>query len=303
MRAVLFHNPDAGMKEYDKENVLAALKLAGIKAHYVSTKGDGVKKALKKHADLFIVAGGDGTIGKILTQMPDRTIPVAILPLGTANNIARSLGIAGTPHELAESWHLEHARKLDVGTANGAWGNPRFIEAFGLGLVPRMIDAGDGGKEAMGANNLRNGRRALRKVVKHAKPFDADIRIDGKPLKLKLLGLEVLNIAYTGPGLPLAGAADAGDGLLDVVCFEAGQRDKLMDWIDAPHRSPPPVTCVQGCKIDIEWRDAPARVDDEFLDATKKAQQAEIVCSAHAARILMPVVHPAAHAGKARPVS
>lgn len=51
--------------------------------------------------------------------MPDRTVPVAILPLGTANNIARSLGIAGTPHELAESWHIEHARKLDIGAANG----------------------------------------------------------------------------------------------------------------------------------------------------------------------------------------
>jgi diacylglycerol kinase family enzyme len=100
MRALVCHNPKPG---HDKDIILAALKLADIESRYVSVKDDDFAETLKKGADLVVAAGGDGTIGKVLTGLSDRSIPVALLPLGTANNVARSLGIAGTPQELVES--------------------------------------------------------------------------------------------------------------------------------------------------------------------------------------------------------
>ncbi len=100
MRATLFHNPSAGHKA-EKDDILAAMKLAGFDVRYVSVKGDDVEEALEKKAGLIVIAGGDGTIAEVLTRLPNRSVPVALLPLGTANNIARSLGIAGTPQELA----------------------------------------------------------------------------------------------------------------------------------------------------------------------------------------------------------
>src|SRR4029077_18637139 len=96
MRATLFHNPTAGHKA-TKDDILAAMKLADFDVRYVSVKGDSLEEAFEKKADLLVIAGGDGTIAEVLTRLPDRAMPVALLPLGTANNIARSLGIAGTP--------------------------------------------------------------------------------------------------------------------------------------------------------------------------------------------------------------
>jgi NAD kinase len=83
MRATLFHNPTAGHK-IDKDDILAAMKLADFDTHYVSVKNGNVGKALEKKADLIVIAGGDGTIAEVLIQIPDRSVPVAIFPLGTA---------------------------------------------------------------------------------------------------------------------------------------------------------------------------------------------------------------------------
>ena len=131
MRATLFHNPSAGHKA-DKDDILAAMKLADFGVRYVSVKQDDVEKALEKKTDLMVIAGGDGTITEILTKLPDRSTPVALLPLVTANNIARSLGIAGTPQELVETWKLDNVRPLDVGMVKAAWGSSRFLEGFGV---------------------------------------------------------------------------------------------------------------------------------------------------------------------------
>jgi diacylglycerol kinase (ATP) len=102
MRATLFHNPSAGHKA-DKDDILAAMKLADFDVRYVSVKQDDVEQALDKKTDLIVIAGGDGTITEVTTKLPDRSIPVAVLPLGTANNIARSLGVAGNARSARRS--------------------------------------------------------------------------------------------------------------------------------------------------------------------------------------------------------
>ncbi len=121
LRALLCHNPAAGTSGHDKEGLLAALKLADMDVRYVAVKSDDLDNALKKRSDLVVVAGGDGTIDKVLTRLHNRSVPVALLPLGTANNAARSLGIAGTPQELVESWDIERTCPLDIGTVKGTW--------------------------------------------------------------------------------------------------------------------------------------------------------------------------------------
>jgi diacylglycerol kinase family enzyme len=150
MRATLFHNPTAGNR-IGKEDILAAMKLANFDTHYVSVKNDDVKKALEKKADLIVIAGGDGTITEVVTKMPDRSIPVAIFPLGTANNIARSFGIAGTPQELVEAWKIDHTHPLDVGLVKASRGTSRFVEGFGVGLFAEFLKAADKHEKPKGA--------------------------------------------------------------------------------------------------------------------------------------------------------
>jgi diacylglycerol kinase family enzyme len=301
MRAVLFHSPTAGTKGFDKEGVLAALKLANIDAQYVSTKHDDVDAALKKSADLFIVAGGDGTVRMVVTGAKDRSTPIAVLPLGTANNVARSLGITGMPIELVETWNVERCLALDIGFARGAWGTTPFIEGFGVGLLPAYLQAASKGKKPEGADNLRKGRALLQDALKRAEPIDVEVIIDGKAFGGDFLGVEVLNIAFTGPGLPLGAKADAADRKLDVICFLQEQRRDLMAWLEAPMESDPPVNSRKGSEVKLLWRDAPNRIDDLSFDNEDKTRKAEIGCEDTSARVVMPQMRSAraAHQEKA----
>jgi diacylglycerol kinase (ATP) len=301
VRALLCHNPNAGTDGKDKDSILAALKLAGYETSYVSVKDDDFKKTLADSADLVVAAGGDGTIATVLTNLPDRKTPVAILPLGTANNFARSLGIAGTPQELVETWTLDRYCGVNIGSVTGSWGTTLFLESYGVGAFPAFLEDVAKRKKPKGADNLLKGREAFQDALRDAKPFDVVMQIDGKTFERSLLGVEVCNIAFTGPGLPIAAKADLGDGKLDIVYFETADRKKLIKWIDAPQIEMPPVTLRKAAKVDITWTGQPARVDDEFFPATDKEQTVGIVCEETPVRVLMPIKHPVqkAHERKA----
>ena len=292
MRAVLFHNPGSGAN-YDKEDILAALKLAGIEATYVSTKEDDFENCFKNSADLYIAAGGDGTIRKVVEGARHGKVPLAILPLGTANNVARSLGIAGTPQELVETWDKKHVVPFDLGLSRGAWGTRVFVESFGVGLIPAYLLMAEEAKKPEGAANLQQGRTLLQKALKKAKPVDVEVTVDGKKLKGDFFGVEVLNIPFTGPGLPLGARADAADGKLDVICFDVEQRKELSKWLDAPMDEPPPVVARKGGEVTLLWRDAPHRLDDKSFDDKEKTLTAEITCEEATVCVLMPRKLPA----------
>lgn len=304
MRALLCHNPTAGSKGHDKDAILAALKLADIDVRYVSLKGDdweaALKEALKKSADLVVAAGGDGTIGKVLTTLSDRSVPVALLPLGTANNAARSLGIAGTPQELVETWKLERTAPIDIGTVKSPWGTARFLEAFGVGLFADLLLTAGKGKKPEGADNLRKGRALLQKVLKDAKPIDIEVIVDGRSVRGEFLGVEVMNIPFTGPALPLAEKADTSDGKLDVIFFEVDKRKDLIDWLEAPLDARAPVTARRGQRIELIWTDAPNRIDDRAFENKEKKLAADITCEEEQAHVLIPVKHPAQQIAEAR---
>ena len=96
------------------------IRNAGHKVKYQSSKEKKWKKALKKPCDIVAVAGGDGTVGKVARELIEERIPIAILPLGTANNIAKSLGIADISlQDLVASWSTARSINFDTGVAKG----------------------------------------------------------------------------------------------------------------------------------------------------------------------------------------
>ena len=140
MRVTLIHNPGAGRQENDAAALLKLLRRAGHKPRYQSSKEKGWDRVLDKRADLVVVAGGDGTVASVTRRMVRRGVPVAILPAGTANNVANSLGLLKKPfEELVQGWRDARRVRLDLGIVSGPWGERRFIEGVGLGLVPATI--------------------------------------------------------------------------------------------------------------------------------------------------------------------
>jgi diacylglycerol kinase (ATP) len=287
MRATLFHNPTAGGGKFKKKELVTALRLGGMKPRYVTTKGNRFKQLLNEPTDLVVVAGGDGTVAKVIAQMSDRNIPVAILPLGSANNIARSFGVAGAPYELAEILHPAYWQRLRTGVVRGPWGVQRFVEAVGLGPLARMMER-PSLDVARGVDSLCGGRDVLRKIMKKAKPLDIDVLVDGKSLPGGILSIEIMNIVYTGPGLPLSPWADPGDRMLDVVCVRREDRKAMTAWIREPQHRRPPGSLRRGRRVDIVWRGDPMRIDDDVFDPPKSETTVTIMLATTSAKILVP---------------
>ena len=123
--AKLLHNPEAGEGDYSKKELISLIQSAGFGCSYSSTKKKGWEKIEAKETDFIILAGGDGTVRRIAAhlldkRLLDKKLPIALLPLGTANNIAKTLGILGsTPEEVIRQWTETNIKKFDVGRIYG----------------------------------------------------------------------------------------------------------------------------------------------------------------------------------------
>lgn len=287
MKATLVHNPSAGQGESEREQLIGALRKAGYTPIYQATTVGCLTAALAEPTDLMVVAGGDGTVGKVLTQMPDRRVPVAILPIGSANNIASSFGIGGPLVEIVAGLPTAERRKLDIGEVFGPWGRCWFVEGVGLGALVRVAEKI--GKHTSGPERLEAARRALRKLLKKGEPDSVEILLDGQALPARHLMVEILNIAYGGPQLLLAPEVDPSDGLLDVLLLEPERRDDMRRWLaDEDPTDPPPMIHQRGRKVRITWDGTPLHVDDDLPPPEDGRGVVEFELSSEPATILVP---------------
>lgn len=209
------HNPRVGSGQLSGEYLLAALDAAGFSTTYCSSKNGKLDEALAQPADIVIVAGGDGTVAKIARNLKDRKTLVAILPSGTANNIARCLGISGDVGELVKSLRGAPVERLDIGVAVGPWGTRQFVEAVGWGALAKAVNRDDPGVSKQ--SRIKRGRAAFAKTVAKYKPKRVAFTLDGEEFEQEVIFVEVLNLGMTGPRMLIGPTAHHGDQLLDVV--------------------------------------------------------------------------------------
>ena len=273
MRITLVHNPKAGYGGMKQEQLLSLLRRAGYEPRDVSSKDDQIDRALEDPGEMVVVAGGDGTVARIAVKLAGREIPVAILPAGTANNIALSLGIRGSFESLIKSWSNAKPRKVDLGTARGRWGEQRFIESFGLGLLAQMMrniepmHNASRQKFQTRQEEFRHALRDMKKVIERTGSHEYAIEIDGVDRSGAYVLVEAMNIACIGPNLCVAPQADVSDGMLDLVLLPADQCDPFREYlarqIEGEH-NPPELTTVRGKKMVIDPKGAPLHIDDEL---------------------------------------
>ena len=141
IKITLIHNPAAGDDSHPSgDRIVEMIQSAGHKVKYHSIKEKDWKKVLKKSCDIIAIAGGDGTVGKVARRLVGSTIPIAILPMGTANNIGHALGLTGRAIEsLITEWETARRLNFDMGEAEGPWGSKYFVEGVGVGLFAATI--------------------------------------------------------------------------------------------------------------------------------------------------------------------
>jgi diacylglycerol kinase family enzyme len=292
MRATLIHNPTAGSGGPSRDELVAAFRDAGWEVTYRSTAAGEGALTVVDPGDLVVAAGGDGTVADVAKRFVGRGVPLAILPIGTANNVARSLGVSGAPGALLAALRggrLADVPRVpwDVGVARGPWGERRFVEAAGVGLFAALLRTVEEGGDPSGPDPVAGGRRRLRAVLRRATARAVRVDADGEDLSGDYLLAEVLNVRSVGPRVELAPRAGRGDGRLALVLMREEHRHPFDAWLAAlldgrDAASPLPVRPVR--RVRLGWTPGAGRLDDELWPPAPPAPEPGVRDAPPAAR-------------------
>ncbi|HEY7219078.1 MAG TPA: diacylglycerol kinase family protein, partial [Candidatus Binatia bacterium] len=275
MKVTLIYNPDAGSDNQPTgDQILKLIRDAGHSAVLQLSKVIGWEKALERAADVVAVAGGDGIVGKVAKHAIGKGAPLAILPMGTANNVANALGLADKPlDQLIAGWTGARRREFDVGAVSGPWGSTYFIEGLGMGLFTDTMSRLEARKNIdIAHHNLTSKKLAsvleiMNLRLKRCPAIRLRLLLDDRDLSGEYVLAETMNIPYVGPNLCLAPSADPGDGLLDVVLVLDDEREQLKRYLSdrLEGKSDCAVLNVyKGRHLRIECDCFPVHIDDDL---------------------------------------
>jgi diacylglycerol kinase (ATP) len=236
MRVKVILNPTAGKKGGITTNaagateVAAALEAEGIKADVFETQGpeDGTVLAMEARDEKYtmvVSCGGDGTTDDVAAGLIDTDTVLGIVPLGSANNVARMLHVPFGIPEAVRLLKEGEVRCIDVGQIGGPQGRV-FLETAGIGMDAELFPL---------LNRLDQGAyltffEVLRTFYR-ARPHHYTIWLDGRRIKVRALMVLVANGPYWGYSIPLAPDAKVDDHRLDVIIFENFSKWEFMRHI------------------------------------------------------------------------
>lgn len=168
-------------------------------------------------AERIVIGGGDGTLSEALPTLLALNKPVAVLPLGTANDFARTLGLSLDPIEAAAVALEGGEHPIDVGLANGA----PYLNVASIGVASQIV--------AQQSKALKQRWRvfayaiSLIRAARDMRPFVVDLAIDEGPFwSAAVHQVSIGNGRHHGGGLTVAEDAAIDDGKLDLYIVRPG---------------------------------------------------------------------------------
>lgn len=267
MKATLIYNQNARHTDKVRVDTLQeGLKAVGYYPVYTPTmREEDLDGALARvDGGLVVAAGGDGTLRAVATRLLGRDVALSVLPLGTANNIARTLGVDGEPLELIAGLAEPNRCAFDVGRVTAPWGVHYFLEALGFGFYADTLVAYEPEKE----KSILRAVRAFTQTLPdyEAQPFT--MALDGEDISGDFLLVEVLNTTAFGPRLKVAPEADVADGLFEVVRVRARERESFVQYVLSLVAEEldelPSVEVSRGSRLEVAWTGFSVHVDGEL---------------------------------------
>ena len=230
MRYAIVVNPVSGKRQGEKIGVRSAQRLveAGHEAVVVSGPDaagtrDALQVELKSGVDAVLVVGGDGALHELLSLLAHTGLPVGMLPAGTGNDLARSLGLDSKDPDAALDVVLRGAtRTIDLAQVDGR-------------LVATVVASGFDSKVNERANAMRWPRGNMRynlaivAELRSFEPLEFTLTLDtGERLTRRAMLAAVGNGPSFGGGLRLCEGAVMDDGLLDLVVINPVSKLKLL---------------------------------------------------------------------------
>lgn len=211
--------------------------------------------AFKQHhdaVDRVIVAGGDGTVHSTLPLIRAYQLPLAIIPMGTANDLARTIDVHGDYERAIQVAVAGHAQRVDLGSVN----DELFINVAHLGLgvrVTKRLDADS--KLSWGVFSYL---KAILQSLVRLRGFSAEITVDGHQHIVRSVEIAIGNGRFFGGGNIVDQASELDDGTLNL--FSVPPRPVWQQLLLAPvlrsgrHRNDPRVLSANGASIQIRTK-------------------------------------------------
>jgi diacylglycerol kinase (ATP) len=256
--ARLIFNPASGRDNEDNAarlaKVVSSLRVHGIEARVgLKTSGSAAKDLAKKAVEagdpLIVVAGGDGTIGDVASQLIGSSTVLGIVPIGTMNNLARSLGVPLGIDDACALIGMGTTRHIDVGrvTSVGSTDAEYFMECAGVGLSAIAALTG----QAFEKRHWRVIPRALRKFFE-SKPGHMLVEMDDARVDASTRMVTVSNAPLMGSKMLAVPGAKMDDGLLDVQIYDGmGHAALVKHFMAASSGSPNALKTYQVRRVRI----------------------------------------------------
>ncbi|NMG21835.1 lipid kinase [Brasilonema bromeliae] len=208
-RALLLVNRHARRGQHSLPQAVKQLRELGFDLIEEDTeKPNHLREMIHRHrnqVDLVIIGGGDGTLNAAVDALVETQLPLGILPLGTANDLARTLGIPPTLPDACQTIAKGELQRIDLGWVNGK----HFFNVASLGLSVQITERlNQELKRRWGV--LAYAATALG-VIWQARLFRADIRLDGELIRVKTVQIAVGNGRYYGGGMIICENAAIND--------------------------------------------------------------------------------------------
>jgi diacylglycerol kinase (ATP) len=179
-------------------------------------------EAHAKEGEAVVIAGGDGSLNAVAPALLKTGLPLGILPTGTANDLARTLGVPTVIEEAADLIAAGHQRQIDIGEVNGHY----FFNVASIGLSADLANSlSRETKRRFG--RLGYALTALR-VLAQARPFHAEIVSAEDTVRVKTLQIAIGNGLYYGGGMAIEEGATIDDAHLDLYSLELERVWKLL---------------------------------------------------------------------------
>lgn len=297
-RALLLRNPKARRGQEPIAPLLQRLEQGGLDVTVETFEAlpeiarDIVR--LRHMADLVIVCGGDGSVSSAALAAMESGLPMGIIPMGTANDLALTLDIPSDLLAAADVIARGETRPVDVGTVNGH----AFFNVASIGLSSELAQSLDPElKKRFG--RLGYALAAL-KVMTRAARFKATLTEKGQAITVETYQIAVGNGRHYGGGNVVEESAEIDDGHLDLYSLEMTNLWKLAlmlrSFRSGTHGAWREVRTARCVEFDIETkRPMPVNTDGEIVTATPahfKVHPKAISIFAPPARPLAATAHP-----------
>ncbi len=300
MRTLVIYNPVAGQHDVVRslEEALAYLRTQGHDVTVRRTLGGGdattfAREAVAEQFDMVIAAGGDGTVGEVVNGLAGTECILGVLPLGTANVWARTLGLPLWSHGRAQTSLLDAAKALLSGEVHridlGKCAEHYFILWSGIGFdaeVTRQVEPHREMRRNLGNITYYVAMVALGFTLRGTR---VTIVIDGKAMRQRAFLIVVSNVQLYGGSVMVAPQAQLDDGYLDVYVFKGSNAldaaGQLINVFAGRHLQDPSIETYRAKTVSIRAdKPLPLHIDGEPCGYTP----ADITVVPRALRVLMP---------------